>query len=149
MSFSGSSVVCPVDRVMVNEYKVRLTAFGVFLLSVLYLVFPNWIMPLVLVWDFYSRAFFQSQYSPLNALAGWLEERNWLGQKPIDRAPKKFAAGIGFILVDLQLIAMAVGLTNWAMGLAGTLVFFSFLEWALGFCAGCQVYALMKKTGLA
>jgi hypothetical protein len=84
----------------------------------------------------------------LNALAGWVEERNWLGQKPIDRAPKKFAAGVGFILVDLQLIAMAVGLTNWALGLAGTLVFFSFLEWVLGFCAGCQVYALLKKTGL-
>jgi hypothetical protein len=58
----------------------------------------------------------------------------------IDKAPKVFAARIGFVFSMLTLAGMLLGLEVLATISASTLVLFAFLECGLNFCMGCWVY---------
>ncbi len=136
---------CPVDHIPVNENQVRITALFVLLLSSSCLLVSHWTIPLFLVIDFYLRGFGYGAYSPLNLLSGWLVKRLSIPNKAIDRAPKLFAAQIGFFLSDILLIAVVVELRTIAYAIAGLLILFSFLESVFSFCAGCHVYSLLKK----
>jgi hypothetical protein len=64
------------------------------------------------------------------------------GTKPvlIDKAPKIFAARIGFILTSLTSLLALVGFPMAASVTGAVLVLFAFLECGLNFCAGCWVY---------
>lgn len=139
------SVNCPVDFIAINENKVRVTGLMVLLLSVGYMVIETPYIPAFLVVDFYLRAFHQGKYSPLNWVSTRVEKMGWIAVKWTDRAPKRFAARIGFLLTDLIFIAAIVELHAAAYWLAGVLILFSFLESFFGFCAGCYVYSLYNK----
>ncbi|HJV19792.1 MAG TPA: DUF4395 domain-containing protein [Sediminibacterium sp.] len=138
-------VNCPVDFVAINENKVRVTGLLVFLLSVAYLLTGTPYIPAFLLIDFYLRAFHQGTYSPLNRVSTLVEKMGWISVKWTDRAPKRFAARIGFLLTDLIFIASIVELHAAAYWLAVVLILFSFLESFFGFCAGCYVYSLYNK----
>lgn len=139
------SVNCPVDFVAINDNKVRVTALLVFLLSVAYLITETPYIPALLVVDFYLRAFHQGRYSPLNWVSTRVEKMGWIPVKWTDRAPKRFAARIGFLLTDLMFIFAITELHAAAYWLAAVLILFSFLESFFGFCAGCYVYSLYNK----
>jgi hypothetical protein len=141
----AESISCPVSNSVVNENRVRLTALFVFLLSVSFLVAPNWIVPGLLVIDFFLRGFGLGRYSPLNILSGWVVRKLSIGNKLIDQAPKRFAAQLGFIFAFLLFTSAVFSLTGTGYVIAAVLVLFSFLESALGLCAGCYVYSLTRK----
>jgi hypothetical protein len=139
------AISCPVDHIPVNENQVRITALFVLLLSSSYLLAGHWTIPLFLVIDFFLRGFGYGAYSPLNLLSGFLVKKLGIGHKPIDRAPKLFAAQIGFFLSDILLIAVVMELKTIAYAIAGLLILFSFLESVFSFCAGCHVYSFLKR----
>jgi hypothetical protein len=139
------AISCPVDHIPVNENQVRITALFVLLLSSSYLFAGHWAIPLFLVIDFFLRGFGYGAYSPLNLLSGFLVKKSGIGHKPIDRAPKLFAAQIGFFLSDILLIAVVMELKTIAYAIAGLLILFSFLESVFSFCAGCHVYSFLKR----
>jgi hypothetical protein len=58
----------------------------------------------------------------------------------IDKAPKIFAARVGFLFSMLMLVLTLSGVTIAAISTASVLVLFAFLECGLNFCAGCWVY---------
>jgi len=68
-----------------------------------------------------------------------------LKSKPVDRAPKRFAAFVGLVFLAAILTATLTGFALTAKIIAGVLVVFAALESLLGFCAGCYVYALIGK----
>ncbi|MBS1511366.1 MAG: DUF4395 domain-containing protein [Bacteroidetes bacterium] len=140
---------CPVDFISVNENKVRLTALNVFILAVLYLFFPNLYIPAFLTADFFLRGFNFGKYSLLNQLSD--KEVKWfkVSAKPIDQAPKRFAAKIGFIFAVAIILLHVFKFDTSARVVAGILTLFAFLESFLGFCAGCHVYTLLNRTKAA
>src|ERR1700761_6367171 len=119
---------CPVDHIPINENQVRLNALVVFLLSLTFLFVSHWIIPFFLAVDFYLRGFGFGGYSPINRLSGWIVKIASIPNKPIDRAPKQFAAQLGFFISDILLIAVVVELKSISYAIAGLLLLFAFLE---------------------
>jgi hypothetical protein len=141
----ATELECPVDFITVNENKVRLTALNVFLLAVVYIIVPNWIIPAFLTIDFFLRGFNFGKYSLLNLLSEKEVQLFNIKPKPIDQAPKRFAAKIGFIFSVAILAFTAFNYISTAVVLSVVLTLFAFLESFLGFCAGCYVYTFYLK----
>lgn len=141
----ANNLECPVDFITVNENKVRLTALNVLLLAIVYLWLTHWSIAAFLTIDFFCRAFNLGKYSLLNFISDKEVQLFAIKVKPIDQAPKRFAAKIGFIF-SLAILALTVfNYTNTATLLAIVLSMFAFLESFAGFCAGCYVYTFYSK----
>ena len=135
-----NQLICPVSSERVDENRVRVTALGVIVLIGVYFMTGNAVFPAILVLDFFIRAFTRLPYSPISWLARLFVKA--LGTRPvlIDKAPKVFAARIGFLLSFAMLAGTFLGLPLVAPIAGSTLVVFAFLECGLNFCAGCWVY---------
>jgi len=141
----ATELECPVDFITVNENKVRLTALLVFILAVVFLFTGNWIIPAFLIADFALRAFKLGRYSLLNLISDLLVKIFSIPAKPIDQAPKRFAAKIGLLFAIAITALQLLNNSPAALILAGVLTLFAFLESFLGFCAGCYVYTFYLK----
>jgi hypothetical protein len=139
---------CPVDFVLINENRARLVAFIVLLLATTTFYVINWIIPAFLVVDFGLRAFNLNNYSPFAIVAGWLIKLLHIKNKPVDRAPKRFAAFIGLSFMMAILLAIFTGFYITAKTLLATIMVFAALESLAAFCAGCYVYTYLKRFGL-
>ncbi|MFN8495606.1 MAG: DUF4395 domain-containing protein [Caldilineaceae bacterium] len=134
------NLVCPISPLRVNENVVRLTASGVALLVVLYLYTSRPYLILVLLLDFSIRAFTPLKYSPLSWLATQLAQRLALPEIKIDKAPKIFAARVGFLFsVAILLLFFIHPLSSLVVSVV--LLGFALLEAVFNICAGCLVYS--------
>src|ERR1700744_3524544 len=115
---------CPVEFVAINENKARLTAFFVLLLVLIFLFTNLWIIPAFLVADFSIRASVFGKYSLLGILADAIIKQGGIKYKATDRAPKRFAAGVGLIFSIPILILTLVHVVLPTFVLTYTLVFF-------------------------
>lgn len=141
----ANNISCPVSHIMVNENRVRVTAFLVLLGSLAYWLAAWWVIPAFLAMDFFLRGFGKGRYSPFNVLSGWIVRILSIGNKPIDQAPKLFAARLGFVFALCLLVANILLPVETGYVINGVLTLFSFLESAFGFCAGCHVYTVIKR----
>jgi hypothetical protein len=141
----NNGIDCPVDFVLVNENKVRLVALSVLLLAIVYIVSGYWIIIAFLVIDFLLRSFNLGKYSLLAVLAGGLVKVFNIKTKPVDQAPKRFAARMGLAFTTIILILNFLQFANTAVILSLLLCVFAFLESFLGFCVGCYVYSYWHK----
>ena len=139
---------CPVDGVSVNENKVRIIAFFVLVIVVIFLLTGYLPLLIFLVYDFLVRTFNLGKYSLLALVADGAIGLLAIKAKPTGRAPKQFAAATGAVFVTLTLSAVLCGWPVLAASLGGVLVVFAFLEAFIGFCAGCYVYSLLQKLKL-
>jgi hypothetical protein len=121
-----------------NEGKIRLTAFFVLLLIVVYMITDTGLVPVFLLLDFTLRGFGFGAYSPLAFLAGLLARALKLPAKPVYMPPKRFAARVGFLFCLAIVVAHYADLST--LVLSCILVLFAALESLVGFCAGCYVY---------
>lgn len=138
-----SQLVCPISSERVDEHKVRTTAFGILSLMGLFFMTSNPVFLGIMLVDFYIRAFTRLKFSPLSYLAHLFVKVLRIEPVLIDKAPKMFAARVGFLLTSLTLGAALLNLPIMAAVTGTTLVFFSFLECGLNFCAGCWVYTFI------
>lgn len=136
-------MICPVSPEKVDENRVRATALGVVVIMGAFLITGNIIFPALLVLDFYIRAFTKLKYSPLSWLAQIFVVSIRTQPVLIDKAPKIFAARIGFLLSTITVVSALVGLPMLAVVMGSTLVGFAFLECGLNFCAGCWTYTYL------
>ena len=142
----SNDIACPVDNVNINENKVRITAFFVLLITLVFLFTNGWLFAAFLLIDFALRAFKLGNYSPLGLLSGAVVKQLKIRNKPTDRAPKRFAALVGFLFSGLVLAALLLNLILVSQITAGVLIIFAFLEAFAGFCAGCYVYSFIKRS---
>ncbi|HEV2353469.1 MAG TPA: DUF4395 domain-containing protein [Puia sp.] len=133
------------SRITVDENRVRMIALFVFFTSLTYVITPNRVVPVLLSADFFLRISGLGRYSPFNIAGGWIVRALPVRARPIDQAPKLFAAKLGFLLAGLLVLSTLCSFFQLSYVLAGILVLFSFLESALGFCAGCHVYTVTRK----
>lgn len=141
----NNSLECPVDFAPVNEHKVRFVALLVLIINIVFIVTTGWVLPAFLAIDFLLRSFFTRQYSVLGFIAGNMVKWFNVGTKPVDRAPKRFAAGIGLVFSIAISILSLIGFAQAAIAFSIILVVFASLEAFTGFCAGCYVYTLGRK----
>jgi hypothetical protein len=146
----STTLDCPVDFVQVNENRVRLTALWVLILLSITLLFAKSTLPVFafLTVDFFLRAFNYGKYSPLNILSGAAVKQFKISNKPIDQAPKRFAAGIGFILSAATVVLLIADFPRVIFILTVVFASFAFLESFLSFCAGCYVYTFLQRIKL-
>ena len=119
---------CPVDHVKINENEARLTAFFVFVLTLVYLKTSFWLIIAFLLVDFTLRAANLAKYSLLGFVSDAVIKQLKIKAKPVDRAPKRFAAMVGVLFAVAILISIILELQIVAFSLATILTFFAFLE---------------------
>jgi len=135
---------CPVDFITVNENKARLTAFFVLVLTCVYLLTGFWLIMAFLLFDFAVRVFNLGKYSLLGFISDAVIKQLKIKNKPVDRAPKRFAAMVGLVFVAAILLTCVLHLGIATISLAIVMAVFAFLESFFAFCAGCYVYSIGK-----
>ena len=133
-------LICPVSNEKVNEQITRLNAIFGIILVIAAFAFHSVFFLIFLMADFFIRAFTNLKFSPISFVSHWLTNTLKLGEKSIDKAPKIFAARMGFLMTLAVSILYATGEITSAIIVSGVLVFFAFLEFALAVCVGCFIY---------
>ena len=135
-----TTIICPVSSKRVNENVVRVVAFITILVTVTGVYFKLPVVIAALAFDFYLRAFTTGEYSPIKILAKGVAEYIYLGEKPVDAAPKKFAAGIGLVFSIAIAISLWFQYSILAYLFGSILVACAGLESFFGYCLGCIIY---------
>ena len=121
-----------------TENKIRLTAFWVFLLTIIYIKTSFIGIPIFLLLDFAIRGFGYGKWSVLGFIAEKLVTLFKLEQKPIYFPPKQFAAQVGFIFSFMLLLLNIFDIN--AIVISLILLICAGLEAFFNFCVGCYVY---------
>lgn len=136
---------CPVSGVKVNENVVRAIALYTVIITTVSLYFNLYALTFLLSVDFAIRAFTDGEYSVLRQLGLKTVSVLNIKAKPVDAAPKKFAALLGYLFsinifvfqfFDIAIISQVLGFM---------LVVCALLEGVLGFCVGCVVYYQIER----
>jgi len=136
-------LICPVSNEFVNERITRINALITIILVVSSFLLDSAFFVIFLTADFYIRAFTNSKYSVVSFVSHQITNALNLETKKIDKAPKIFAARLGFIMSLAISVLMISGLSTAALMVGGILVFFATLEFALAFCMGCFMYTYL------
>jgi len=137
------NIVCPISDQRINEQVTRLNAMFTIGTIVLAFVLNSSILFVFLMADFFIRAFTEVKFSPISFVSHYLSNTLNLPVKLIDKAPKIFAARMGFLMTtgiaglfifDLKLASAIV---------SGMLIFFASLEFLFAFCVGCLIYTYL------
>jgi len=136
-------IICPISDEKINEQITRLNAIIGILFVVAAFAFNSVFSLVFLTADFYIRAFTKLRFSPVSYSSHWLTNTLKLGNKAIDKAPKIFAARLGFVMTLAITILVLAGLKIAALIVAGILIFFASLEFAFAICVGCLIYTYL------
>ena len=133
------TLICPISTQRISRHVVRLTGLMMASMIALYLLTGNIIFILAIVIDYAIRAFTSLPYSPFSWLAAQIAQQfNW-PPKQIDKAPKIFAARVGWLFAVATAVLYFIYLP--ASPIVGaTLMTFALLESVFDFCVGCVVY---------
>ncbi|MGD9930851.1 MAG: DUF4395 domain-containing protein [Mangrovibacterium sp.] len=137
------NLFCPISDERINEQVPRMTAVLVIVSVIIGFAFSSVLVMAVVAADFFIRAFTKMKFSPLSCLAYWLVRSLKLPAKSIDKAPKIFAARMGFVMTLAFTFLYGMQLFTASAVVAGVLVFFAGLEFAFAFCAGCTIYTYL------
>lgn len=137
--------ICPISDNRINERVARINAVFTILILILFGLTGSVFLILFLAFDFLLRATSYSIFS----LVG-ISSKNIVRYLPFDvllinAGPKIFAARIGLVLSSLIILANLTGIGWLALGIAGILGLFSFLEAAFGICVACGIYPFVYK----
>ncbi len=133
-------IVCPVSDERVSEQVTRINALLGVLIVVSGFVFNSVFFFLFLAADFYIRAFTKIKFSPLTYISHSMVNALNLQKKNIDKAPKIFAARLGFLMTLTIVVLSLLQLHTAALVVGAILVFFASLEFVLAICVGCILY---------
>jgi Domain of unknown function (DUF4395) len=139
---------CPISRESRNERVVRAVAVLVAAVTAAAVAAgPRWApwVLLALAADFAVRGFGRPVHSPLATVGRIVVNFLGLPAKPVDAAPKRFAARIGVVFSAGSAALFAAGATTAAVVVAPVLIVCAVLEAAFAFCVGCRVYALLPS----
>ncbi|HSH64691.1 MAG TPA: DUF4395 domain-containing protein, partial [Bacteroidia bacterium] len=105
-------------------------------------------LSLLLSFDFALRAFGSGKLSLLRNVSFQISRYLKLKNKPVDAAPKKFAASLGFVFSLSSGILHLFGLHDAATIVLVMLIFCALAESILSFCLGCLMYNWLQKYHL-
>ena len=133
---------------VVNEKAARVVAAAVVVMAVAAIA-TGWLwLTALLALGFALRVASGPRIDPLGRFAAHVVAPRLGAPRPVAGSPKRFAQGIGLAFSGAALLALVLGASAVAFVLLATLALFAVLEAALGFCAGCRVYALLIRVGV-
>jgi len=137
------NLICPISDQRINEQVTRLNAmFAIFTIVLAFVL--NWVLLIVfLMADFFIRAFTEIKFSPISFLSHSLSNTLNLPLKMIDKAPKVFAARLGFLMTAVITGLFVFKLSLASLIVAGILIFFASLEFIFAICIGCTIYTFL------
>jgi hypothetical protein len=139
MEITMKSLICPISPLRVNENTARLTGLAMATLIGVYAVTGSIVFVIAIALDYAIRAFTRLKYSPASWLAAQLVRVTKLPEISIDKAPKIFAARVGFLFALAAALLFVVSPIASLM-VALTLMSFALLESLFNLCVGCLVY---------
>ena len=137
------NLVCPISDQRINEQVTRLNALFTIGIIVLDFVLNSVLFLIFLMADFFIRAFTEIKFSPISYVSHYLSNALNLPLKMIDKAPKIFAARMGFLMTAIITGLFVSDLYLASVIVSGFLVFFATLEFLFAICAGCMIYAYL------
>jgi len=137
------NLFCPISDERINEQVPRITALYVIVAVVAAYALNSLLIMTFVSADFFIRAFTTMKFSPLSCLAYWTTRLLKLSEKKIDKAPKIFAARMGFVMSLIFTVLFLLNLSTVSIIVAAALVFFAGLEFVFAFCAGCTIYTYL------
>ncbi len=137
------NLVCPISDQRVNEQVTRLNAFFTITSVILAFVFNSVLLIIFIMADFFIRAFTEIKFSPISFVSHYLSNALNLPVKLIDKAPKVFAARLGFLMTLVIAALFSLKLTIASVIVASILVFFASLEFFFAICVGCLIYTYL------
>jgi hypothetical protein len=138
-----NNLVCPISDQRVNEQVTRLNAMFTIGIIVLGFVMNSVSLFVFLMADFFIRAFTEIKFSPLNYASYHLSTAFNFPVRMIDKAPKIFAARLGFLMTTAIAVLFVFGLKISSIVVAGILIFFASLEFLFAICVGCMIYTYL------
>lgn len=133
---------------VVNEKAARVVAAGVVVMA-LAAIATGWLwLTALLALGFALRVVSGPRLDPLARVAAEVVAPRLGAPRPVAGSPKRFAQGIGLAFSGGALVAFVLGASTVAIAVLATLALFAVLEAAVGFCAGCRVYALLIRAGI-
>lgn len=136
-------LVCPISNERISERVTRINALTGIVLMVSGFAFNSILFFVFLMADFYIRAFTKSRFSPISYLSHRMVNAFNMDKKRVDKAPKVFAARLGFLMTFTTTLLFALQMHSAALAVGGILVFFASLEFALALCMGCLMYTYL------
>jgi len=134
-----NNLICPISKDKVNKSVVRTTGFLVATTVAFYAMSGNVLFMLVLFIDFIIRGFTTLQISPYAFVSKKIVKALKFKPTFIDKAPKLFAARVGFVFSITSIFLYYISPTS-SLIVAFILMFFALLEAVFDFCVGCIVY---------
>ncbi|MDA3845634.1 MAG: DUF4395 domain-containing protein, partial [Vallitaleaceae bacterium] len=134
-----NTLICPISSEKINRSVVRITGFLVAATIVIYALTGSITIILALLIDFFIRAFTSLKISPYSWLARKISQIFKLKVIRIDKAPKLFAARIGFLFATSVALLYYVSPIS-SLVVAFVLMSFALLESVFNICVGCIVY---------
>ncbi|HZL11013.1 MAG TPA: DUF4395 domain-containing protein [Prolixibacteraceae bacterium] len=134
------NLVCPISDQRVNEQVTRLNALLAIGTIILAFVLNSTILVIFLMADFFIRAFTEMKFSPMSFASYYLSQSLSLPVKLIDKAPKIFAARLGFLMTAVIAGLFIFDLELASLIVSGILILFASLEFFFAICVGCMIY---------
>jgi hypothetical protein len=133
------SIACPISPLRINGNVVRITGFMMATMIALYAFTGSIYFIFAIAIDYLIRAATPAKYSPFSWLASKIADTFNLNNHPIDKAPKIFAARVGFLFAFTAAVLYFINPTA-SLVVALILMFFALLESVFDVCVGCMVY---------
>lgn len=140
------NITCPVSLGRTDENVVRIVALLTVIITAIILITNNYLLSLFLLVDFALRGFNFGKYSVLRFISKYVFETLNIKSKPIDSAPKLFAAKIGIVFASLIFIGQVLNLNVLLLSASLVLIACAFLESVFGICLGCYFYTFYIKA---
>jgi hypothetical protein len=137
------NIVCPISDQRVNEQVTRFNAMFAIGIVVLALALNSILLLVFLMADFFIRGFTELKFSPVSYASHYLSNALSLPVKLIDKAPKIFAARLGFLIMAVISGMFVFGLSLASLIVASILIFFASLEFLFAICVGCTIYTYL------
>jgi len=137
------NLVCPISDQRVNEQITRFNALFAIVVLVLAFVLNSIFLFTFLMADFFIRAFTELKFSPISYAGHYLSNALNLPVKMIDKAPKIFAARLGFLMTTVITGLFIFNLKLASIVIAGVLILFASIEFVFAICAGCMIYTYL------
>jgi hypothetical protein len=133
------TLICPISTLRINRNVVRVTGFLMATMIALYAYTGNIYFVAAITLDYAIRAFTLLPYSPFSWLAQQVVDALMWPVHTQDKAPKIFAARVGFLFA-LATVALYPSYPTASLVVGLTLMAFALLESLLDLYIGCLVY---------
>jgi hypothetical protein len=138
-----NNINCPISTDRVDENVTRIVSFVMAAFFLAGIILKSYILVFLIAVDFAVRAFTNGKYSVIRSISKSIAGLLKLKSKPIDAAPKKFAAGMGMVMSALTGVLLFFGNFTAAYLIGAVLIFCAFLEGAFALCIGCHIYSFI------